>query len=60
MVFKFEGYQEIFNLHLKMKRKILSKIIKNKEPVILDVGANNGASISRFEKLFINPKILEF
>ena len=49
-----------FNLHPKNEEEILSKIIKNKEPVILDVGANNGASISRFEKLFINPKILSF
>ena len=40
--------------------EILKEKITEKNPVIIDVGANNGQSVNRFLELFDNPIIHSF
>ena len=63
-----KSIKKIFNLlgyHISKKNdfqnidEILSKIM-NKNPLIMDVGANKGQSIKRFKDLFDNPIIHSF
>ena len=37
---------------------LVSKILKCEEPIIFDVGANDGQSIERFKKFFQNLKYI--
>ena len=57
-IFKF------FNLKIGIYKKnfdeILEILINKKKPIIFDIGANKGQSISRFLKLFIQPTIHAF
>jgi len=53
------GYRVSKNSNNKIKNfdTILKKIFKSKNIKIIDIGANTGQSITRFEKIFNNPKI---
>ena len=46
--------------HLKKLSKILKSTIDFKNPIIFDVGGNEGESIDFFSNLFENPKIYSF
>jgi len=58
------GYKLIKNSNfIKLYRTLdpsLKFLIKNKEPIIFDVGAHNGESIKRFKNIFKNPKFHSF
>lgn len=46
--------------HLRKLSKIINKIAFYKQPIIFDVGGNEGESIDFFLNLFDNPKIYSF
>ena len=48
------------NYHLRKLSKILKKIADFKNPIIFDVGSNEGESIDFFLNLFENPAIYSF
>jgi len=65
--FKFFGYELkgikpiiLHNDYDAIHKFLCDKILKIKNCVIFDVGANDGQSISRFKKVFPNSKIYSF
>jgi len=49
-----------FNLYEKNEDEILQVLIKNEGAIVLDVGANKGQSITRFQKILKKPVIFSF
>ena len=55
--------KKFFKIELDLIRspaRLISRVIKNKKPFIIDVGAHKGESIDEFIKYFKNATILAF
>ena len=66
-IISFSGYElrgikplVSHNDYNSIHKFLVSEILKCKEPIIFDVGANDGESIERFEKIFSRFKIYSF
>ena len=66
-ILSFSGYElrgikpiVAHNNYNSIHKFLISKILKCEEPIIFDVGANDGESIERFKKIFSKFKIYSF
>ena len=61
-ILKFVGYEvsKVNSIDSPDLDEITKSLIKKKDPIIFDVGANKGQSIERCKKIFRNPTIHSF
>ena len=66
-ILSFSGYElrgikpiVAHNNYNAIHKFLISEVLKCEEPVIFDVGANDGESIERFKKIFSKSKIYSF
>jgi FkbM family methyltransferase len=54
------AFKKVFGKPEEIPKKKIKKILKNKNPTILEIGANNGNDTKKFLKLFSRAKIYCF